>query len=193
MSRNRVARLRVRGVRIGVGMLLAASTFVPVTRAHEQQVPLDRVPKPVLDAVQARFANAHVTGAEIETENGRMVYEITLLDDGRNVDVISSPAGELLAIEKAVETTALPSTAATALQSRYPGATYRSVEQVIELDGHQGRPAYEVELETADGRTLEIKVMPDGAIVTGEDKHKDKNRNKDKHKPEHKDDDDDGA
>jgi uncharacterized membrane protein YkoI len=181
-------------VRLAAGMVLAASILVPATRAHEEQLPLAHVPKPVLDAVQARFANARITGAAKETENGRMVYEVTLVEQGRNVDVTSSPSGELLTIEKTIEAGALPDIPATALQSKYPGATYRSVEEVVELGKQPERPAYyEVELETADRHTVEVKVTPDGAIITGQDEHKgdkDKDKDKDKQKQEHDDDDD---
>lgn len=172
-----------------VEIVLAASILVPASHAHEEQLPLAHVPKQVLDAVEARFANARITGAAKETENGRMVYEVTLVEDGRNVDVTASPSGQLLTIEKTIEATALPGTPAAALQSKYPGAIYRKVEEVVELGKQPERPAYyEVDLETADRHAVEVKVTPDGAIITGEDKHKgdkDKDGKKKEHEQKH--------
>src|SRR5690242_18280066 len=68
----------------------------------EESVPLDKVPKPVLDAVKARFKDAKLTDASKETEDGKLTYEITVHDKGQQIDVTLTPEGEIVLIEKTI-------------------------------------------------------------------------------------------
>lgn len=155
--------------RIPLACLIAL--LVPAAAsAREEKVRLDRVPAPVMDTVKARFGDAAVKGAGKEKENGKLVYEITLEEKGRNVDVTVTPSGDLLLIERSVPESALPAPVAATLASKYPGATYRVIEEIVEVDKGQERLAsYEIELTTADRHTREVKVRPDGAALTEEE------------------------
>ncbi len=139
--------------------------------AGEQKVPLDRTPKPVLEAVRARFKEARLKAASTEKENNRLVYEIALEHEGRNFEVTLTPSGEILAIEKQIGDRDLPESVAAALRERYEKSTYRSIEEVVEQGAGGERPAfYEVALATADGRILEVRVAGDGRILEEERK-----------------------
>jgi hypothetical protein len=132
-------------------------------------VPLREVPKPVLDAVRARFKDARITGADREREGGTWVYEVSIKHQGRNIDVTLTPEGAILLIKTEVAATDLPEPAARALAANYPGATYRAVEEVITVQGGREELAYyEIELVTARRRTLDVRVSVDGRILKEE-------------------------
>jgi len=157
-----------RSVRTGIATSIAA-LVLSLTAAKEEKVSLQQVPAPVMTAVKTRFGDAVVKGAAKEREKGRLVYEITLEEKGHDVDVTLTPGGDLLLIERSVEESALPAPVAATLAKKYPGATYRVLEEIVEVDqGREHLASYEVELVTADRHTKEVKVRPDGTGLTEE-------------------------
>jgi len=156
---------------LGIGIASVLLVFVAGARGDEEKVSLDKVPGPVVEAVKARFANATVTGASKEKEKGRVVYEVTIKDKGQNIDVTVTPQGEILLIEKEIAARDLPRAVARALEGKYPRATYKIVEEIVEVAKKQERLAYyEVLLVTAGKETLEVLVTPEGRIVKEEKK-----------------------
>jgi hypothetical protein len=150
--------------------LLAVFLLGPLAHGREEKVALDAVPAPVMSAVKARFPGASVQGAGRETEKGKLVYEVTLDEKGRNVDVTVTPGGDLLLIESAIDRAEVPAPVVQALTEKYPGAVYRVLESIVEVDkGHERLAFYEVELVTADRHTKEVKVKPDGRGMTEEE------------------------
>jgi hypothetical protein len=145
---------------------LALLILATAPLAAGERVPLHAAPRPVLDAVRARFADARIAGVDREIHEGRVVYEVAIRHSGQRLDVVVAPDGDILLIKRAIAATDLPEPAARALQERYPGATYREVEEVVRVQGRQEAVAgYEVVLVTARRRTLEVKVGPDGRIL----------------------------
>jgi uncharacterized membrane protein YkoI len=147
---------------MGILLLLATTTY-----AGEEKVPLDKVPKPVIEAVKARFKNVEVTGAAKEkNDEGKLVYELSLKVEGQNVDVILAPEGDFQIIEKTIDAKDLPGTVAKALEDKYPKATYNRLEEVIKVEEKNDQPAYyEALLVTAKKRNLEVELTADGKIV----------------------------
>ena len=162
--------MTMRLVRIGTMTSIAALLVFTMTAAREEKVSLDKVPPPVMAAVKARFGDAALKGAGKEKEKGKLVYEVTLEENGRNVDVTLTPAGEMLLIEKTIAQTELPGPVRQTLERTYPGASYRIVEEIVEVDrGRERLTSYEVLLATADGHKREVKVSPDGKALPGEE------------------------
>jgi hypothetical protein len=157
------------------GLVLGLSPTVAV--AQEESVPLDKVPKAVLDTFKARFKDAKPTGASRELADGKLVYEVTFKEKGMNVDVTLSADGTLLMIEREITRKALPKAAATALEGKYPKAEYKIVEEIIKVEGKKETlQHYEVLLTTADKKALEVQVTAGGKIVNVEDKSKEKEK-----------------
>jgi uncharacterized membrane protein YkoI len=142
--------------------------------ADEESVPLDKVPKAVLDAVKARFKEAEVTEAAKETEDGKLVYEVTVKEKGAKIDVTLTPEGEILVIERTIVAKDLPAAVTRALEDKYPKAKYKIVEEVIKVEKKQEKLAYyEVLLETADQKKREVEVTAEGKIIHEEKKDND--------------------
>ena len=140
-------------------------------RADEQKVPLDKVPKAVLNAVKARFPGAELVEAAKETEDGKSVYEVSVKNKGQKIDVTLSSDGAIQLLEKTISAKDLPKTVAAALEAKYPKAKYEIIEEVIKVQGgREHLEYYEALLVTADKKKVEVEVAPDGTIKKTEDK-----------------------
>ena len=162
-------------------LALAAAAFLagPV-RADEEKIAPDKLPKPILEAVKKRFPKAEITGAAKETEDGKTEYEVSLKDGDTKYDVMFSADGAMTLIEKQIPAKDLPKAVTDALEAKYPKATFKVTEEMIKVtDGKEGLAYYEVLLETADKKSVEVEVGPDGKIIKTEDKKSDKDDNDD--------------
>ena len=160
--------------------VLVAVTVVGVSapaQVKEEKVPLDKVPRAVMDAVKKRFPQGKPVEATTEPdENKKTVFEVTLDQDGKKIDVIVTPAGAITLIEKEIDARALPRAVAATLTTKYPNSTYKIVEEGIKVtDGREATDFYEVLLETADKKQKwEVKLTPDGKVLATEDKTNEK-------------------
>ena len=162
---------------IGEFIAVVASLLVVLTtaRADEEKVPLDKLPKVVVDAVKARFSDAKLLSAEKETEDGKTVYEVVIQNKDQKIEVTLTPQGEITEIEKQIKAKDLPTKVAKALEDKYPKATYKVIEEVIKVEKKKEQaPYYEVLLVTADKKKLEVVLTADGKITKEEDKSKEK-------------------
>jgi uncharacterized membrane protein YkoI len=141
----------------------------------EESVPLDKIPKPVMDAVKTRFNNAKATAASTETEKGKRLYEVTIKPKGQNIDVTVTPEGEIVLIEKEISTKGLPAAVSRALKDRYPKAKYRIIEEIIKVDNKVEKlDHYETLLVKPDKQAVEVEVSAEGKIMNEEKKSSDK-------------------
>jgi hypothetical protein len=150
-----------------------AALFVlaAAVRAGEEKVPLDKLPKAVVEAVKKRFPKAELKGASKEKEGDKTAYEVSVKEAGKNVDVTLTPEGEITLIEKEIAFKDLPKAVAAAYEAKYPKATYKIVEEVIQVKGGKETLGYyEALLVTADKKTLEIEMTPDGKVKNVEEK-----------------------
>jgi hypothetical protein len=139
-------------------------------RADEEKVPLDKVPKAVIDAVKKRFPKAKLVEAAKETEGGKTEYEVTIKDGDTKIDVTLTPEGKITLIEKTIPAKDLPKAVTKTLNTKYAGAKIEVVEEVIKVtDGKETFDYYEVHLVNADKKKIEVKLDKDGKIK-GEEK-----------------------
>jgi hypothetical protein len=145
--------------------------MLPLSAADEETVPLEKVPKAVMDAVKARFPGGEVKGAAKEVENGKTVFEINLKHNGHVVDATLTPEGELVTIEKEIASKDLPAVVAKSVETAYPKATWKKIEEVIKVEKKVEKlDFYEILLVTADKKELEVVVSPEGKITKEEKK-----------------------
>lgn len=144
------------------GMVLCATS----AQADEEKVPLDKLPKPVVDAVKTKFPGAEMKEAAKEEEKGATIYEVSIKFKDSNIDVSLTPEGKIVSIEKEIVAKDLPKPVVQTLESKYAKATYKKVEEITKDD----KITYEVLLVTADKKTLEVVLDPMGKIVETEEK-----------------------
>lgn len=140
-----------------------------VAVAQEERIPLDKVPKAVLDAAKARFPNAEVLAAEKEVEDGKTIYELGIKSKGQSIDVSLLESGTILEIEKQVAIADLPKAVSGALQKRFPKAKYGVVEEVVLVkNGEETLEYFEAHLESPEGKEIEVRVAPSGKFLPDE-------------------------
>lgn len=168
---------------------------------EEEKVPLDKIPKAVVDAVKKMFPKAEMTGATKEEEENdddgeekegeekdddkddakgddkddddekpEILYEVTLKDNGQEINVTVEESGEIEEIERTIDLKDLPKLVTDALARKFPKSTLKSAEAVYEVeDGEEELECYEVKLETADKKEIEAEVEIDVEISVDEE------------------------
>jgi uncharacterized membrane protein YkoI len=155
--------MRAVGILISSAVVCGLVAVATPARADEKTVPLDKVPKPVMDAVKAKYPGANIKKAATETEEGKTVYEIALTYKQHNYDVTYTPAGKIVDVEKEIEATDLPKAVAKALRTKYPKATFTRVEELSKADDKVS--GYEVLLVTTEKKKFEVELDPKGKII----------------------------
>ena len=156
---------------LGVALSLLSAA---AAAAQEKKVPLDKVPKPVIDAVKAKFEGAELKGASTEKDGDKLVYEISLVHKGRKIDASLTADGKFTSIEKEIKSDEVPGPVADALKAKYPGAKVKIAEEVTE----EGKVKYEFLLDTGKGE-VEAVFDPSGKLLKEEKKEKKEKKDKD--------------
>jgi len=153
------------GFGIVAGLILATAT----ARADDdkaEKVPLDKVPKVIMDAIKGRFPNAEIESVEKEKEDGKIVFDIELKHEGRKYEMDILEDGTIVEIEKEVAAKDVPEGVTKAVKEKYPGCTIKEVMEVNKVKDKKETPDhYEVTLETADKKKKEVEVSLDGKII----------------------------
>jgi uncharacterized membrane protein YkoI len=150
------------------GLVVAlAVVAVPAWADDEEKVPLDKLPKAVVDAVKEKFPRAELVSAEKEKEDGKTVYEVALKDGKHKREVTLTPDGKIVSVETEIEAADLPKAVAEALEARYPKAEIKKAEEISKDDKIT---KYEMLIVTADKKKLEVSFDPRGKFLEEEKK-----------------------
>ena len=162
--------MRRRVARLGAGAGTLLWFLAGISQAIE--VPVDSVPGPVTNTVAARFPGIDVEGyAREQTEEGAIVYEVSLDSEGKTIDLTLTPEGALTLIEKEISRKDLPAPVTKTLDGEYPKARFRLVEEAIEVNGKEEKlEYYEVLLMTRDKQLRAVQLSPDGKVLKVEKK-----------------------
>src|SRR5262245_15730079 len=96
--------------------------------ADEKKIALDQVPRPVLDALKAKFPGAEFKGAEQEDEEGTTVYEVSFVHQGQKYEAECKADGGIIAVDRQIQVSDLPAAVAHTLKERWPKAKIKKVE-----------------------------------------------------------------
>jgi uncharacterized membrane protein YkoI len=149
---------------------VVALVLVAAVAADEEKIKLSDVPKKVMAAAKAKFPGAKFNHASKEKSDKGDVYELNITYKNHKIDVSLTADGKITSIEKEIAAKDLPEAVSKALEEKYPKATYKIVEEVTEGK----KKFYEVVLVTADKKTFEVVIDPDGKITKTESKDKKK-------------------
>jgi uncharacterized membrane protein YkoI len=118
--------------------------------------------------VKSKFPAGELTAAEKETKEGKTTYEITLKNKGKNIDVALTSEGKIKQIETTLAIADLPKPVARAIEAKYPAATVKKAEEILEYKGEEETKKYEVVVATDDKKSLEVVLSPEGKILETE-------------------------
>jgi uncharacterized membrane protein YkoI len=151
-----------------LGAVAVMGLFLASAAADEEKVPLDKIPRKVMAAIKARFPGARIDKASKETSDGKVVYDIELTHKGRKYEMDIKEDGTVLEVEKEIPAKEVPRAVTKALKGKYPRHTIKVVMEVnLVKDNKETPDHYEVTLESADKKTLEVTVSLDGKTVKG--------------------------
>lgn len=153
---------------MGLVLLGLASSI----QADEHKIPLSDVPKAAINAVKRKFPRAELKQAVKEVEDKKTSYELSLLNAGKHVTVSLDEKGEIEEIETEIAVSDLPKPVTAAIAGKYPKATLKKAEEVLEIEDGKEEKAYEVDVVTAAGKAVEVKVDASGKIEEDEEDDK---------------------
>ena len=153
--------------RLATVAFMGLAGLVAVGAARADDVPLDKLPKAIVQTLKKRFPDAEMTKAVKEGDKDKTVYEVSLKRKGHNIDVNLSPDGQIQQIEQEIGFTDLPKVIADAINAKYAKAKFKTIEQVIHVkDGKESLDLYEFLLVTPANETFEVYVSPAGKITS---------------------------
>jgi Putative beta-lactamase-inhibitor-like, PepSY-like len=162
------------GVVVGLAALLV---LAPVSRAEDKAKDVDKIPKAVMDALKAKFPKAEIHKWTKEKEGDAVVYDIEFKEGDRKCEADIKEDGTYINYEKEIAAKDLPKAVTEAVEKKYPKAKFKEVMEITEVKGKDEKlEGYEIVLETADKKEVEVTVAPDGKILedSGEEKKKEK-------------------
>jgi hypothetical protein len=162
-----------RGMRfMTVAGFLAVLGLASGSRAQGEQIPLNRVPKAVMDSARAKFPGAAIKAASEQTEEGKPpVFALKMMHQRHNVNVTFEADGTVVRVATDVSAKGLPKVVLRAVEHTYPGASLRGVESVKKgPEVTKQADHYEFYLVKADNKPALVKVAPDGKVLYPDEK-----------------------
>ena len=153
----------MRRLRAAAAFLLSLSlVFCATAFAQEKKVSMKDLPEAVRKTVQEQSKGATLRGLAKEIEDGKTFYEAELKVNGHNKDVLIDPTGAVVEIEEQVTLASLPANVRVTIQKAAGKGKILIVESVTK---NNTLDAYEAHISRA-GKKSEIKVAPDGQLIT---------------------------
>ncbi len=153
--------------RFGAAAIAALLLALPATHAQEQdKLELDKIPKTVMDALKAKFPQAEIRKCTKEKEGDIIVYDIEFTQNEQKLEADIKEDGTIHNWEKQITAKQCPKAVKRAAKKAYPKSTFKEIMEITAVtDGKDALEGYEIVLETADKKVLELMLAPDGKIV----------------------------
>jgi uncharacterized membrane protein YkoI len=153
----------------GLSIVVIAGFLVtpaPVRSQDKDKLQLDKIPKRVMQTLETTFPKAAIQKWTMEKENGAVVYDIEFTQEGVKFGADILENGTISNWEMAIPSEELPEPARDAVAAKYPGVVWKEIMQVTNVkDGKDVLEGYEILLQTADNKEVEVTVSPDGKIL----------------------------
>jgi hypothetical protein len=144
------------------GMSVAMSASAQDKRKADQ----DKIPGKVMEALKARFPSPEIHQWTSEKEKNIVLYDIEFKQRGRKFEADISEDGTIQNWEKEIAVRDLPAVVRKAVDATYRKATIKEVMALTDVkDGKDVPAGYEIVLETAGRKEVEITVAPDGRVL----------------------------
>ena len=142
------------------GLVIAIFVFSTASAVHlyAQKVQLKDLPPAVKATVEAETKNATLKGLSKEKENGKVVYELESLVNGRTRDLMIDSAGKVYVVEEQLDVEKAPAPVKTALEAK--GKILR-LESVME----NGKTHYEGQIQTKAGKKMSMELDAAGSPI----------------------------
>ena len=140
------------------GLLLAQ----PAASGQEK----DKIPKKVMDTLMAKFPKAEIHKWTKEKEGDVVVYDLEFKQEGRKFEADIKEDGTIHNWEKEVAVKDVPDAVKKAVEKKYARSSPKEIMQITAVkNGKEELEGYEIVLETAGKKEVEVTVAPDGKIL----------------------------
>jgi Putative beta-lactamase-inhibitor-like, PepSY-like len=152
-----------------IRLITLAAVFAwltPGLQGQDEKVDIDKLPAKVAATLEAKFPGAQITTATKTIENGEVIYDIEMTRRGKKHEMDVKEDGVIVNFENQIAVSALPAAVAAAVKTRYPKCTIKEAMEVMVIKGNKDVvDEYEVLIETAEKKELELTVSPDGKKI----------------------------
>jgi len=148
-------------------VLTALLLAMPAAYAQNKgKADLDKIPKKVMDALKAKFPDPEIHQWTREKEGGIVLYDIEFRQGGRKFEADIKEDGTIHNWEKEVAVKDLPAAVRKAVDARYRRATLTEAMAITAVkDGKDAPEGYEIALETAGKKGVEVTIAPNGTVL----------------------------
>jgi uncharacterized membrane protein YkoI len=163
-----------------VGLALQSPASLGQDKDKKDKLDLDKIPRKVMDTLKAKFPKAEIHKWTMEKEGDKVVYDIEFKQGTQKFEADIFEDGTIHNWEKEIPAKDLPAAVRATVDKKYPKATIKEVMEITEVKGGKDvLEGYEVVLEIADKKEVELTIAPDGKILE-EDTGDKKDEKKDK-------------
>jgi len=128
----------------------------------------DTMPPTIMNALTAKFPQAKIDKWSKEKENGKDVYDIEFKQGERKFEADIFADGTIHNWEQQVAQKDLPAAVVQTVNRRFPKATMKEIMAVTEVTaGKERLEGYEIVVQRAMKKDVELTVAPDGKILEG--------------------------
>ncbi|HVW00348.1 MAG TPA: PepSY-like domain-containing protein, partial [Planctomycetaceae bacterium] len=99
-----------------------------------EDIPVNKLPKPVVDAVKAKFPKAKIEGASKAVTEGQTTYGVELTSDKTKYVVEAEEDGEIVEIDKEIPVKELPKKVSEAVKKKYAKAKLETADEILTID-----------------------------------------------------------
>ena len=153
-----------------LGIIFSLLLTATGAQSSEKKIKLDKLPKPVVDAVKEKFPDAKLTKAVEETEKNTTVYKVSFKHKDHTYEGDYKKDGSVISLNRQIELKELPNTVAKSIEEKYPKARINLIEEAIKNDKVTH---YELALVTSDKKEVDVEIDPEGKILKEEKSEKD--------------------
>lgn len=133
----------------------------------------DKIPANVISVLSAKFPKAQIAKWSREKEEGKEVYDIEFTQDGRKFEADIFADGTIHNWERQIAQGDLPQAVVETVNRKFPNAVLKEIMAVTDVkNGAEQLEGYEVVVERARKKDVEMTIAPDGRILEGPGKEK---------------------
>jgi len=153
-----------------LAVVLAGFLLAMPTAGTQKKPNLDKIPKQVMDALKAKFPKAEIDKWSKEKEDGMVIYDFEFKQEGegQKFEADIKEDGTIHNWEREISVKDLPEIVRKAVEAKYPQSVIKEIMAITEVtDGKEELEGYEIILETARKKEIEVTVAPDGKFLEG--------------------------
>ena len=159
-------------IAVGLGGTMAVFAFEKENEDEEDAVAIkfSECPLAVQKTLTREARGAKIETVDLESEDGRVVFEADVTIDGKNYEILVAPNGALIAKkldedeeenEVEMKLADCPAAVQKTLKREADGATIDKVDKMSK----EGRNLYEIDVKI-DGRNYEVIVTEEGLLLS---------------------------